>query len=137
MPLIVGGRWMRRLASSGNSRPGPCVQPAVDSLTGRVNTMNHVAPERTMPGPGKRLAPAAILLLAGALLAPAAHASDRNLTISTDDETLERCDQVRIQFGRAGRPMARAERTFQFARAEAETLQMHLDGQGGISIRGW
>ena len=99
--------------------------------------MNHVAPERTMPGPRKRLAPTAILLLAGALLVPAAHASDRNLTISTDDETLERCDQVRVQFGRAGRPMARAERTFQFARAEAETLQMHLEGPGGIAIRGW
>ena len=99
--------------------------------------MNHVAPERTMPGPGwRRATGTAVLMLAG-LLAPAAYASDHNLTISTDDdEKLERCDQIRIQFGREGRPMARAERSFRFDRSEAKTLQMHLDGQGGISILG-
>jgi len=106
--------------------------------------MRHVRPERLKrltPGLGRSLRLAATsLLLAGALAAPATVAGDRNVSLSIDvddDERVERCDQVRVQFGRAGRPMARSERSFRFDRSEAPTLEMHLDGSGGMTISGW
>ena len=100
--------------------------------------MMHAREVRRTPGPGRRLAAGPVLLLlAGTLAAPAAFARDRNLSISIDhDETLERCDQIRVQFGRTSRPMARAERSFRFGRAEAPVLTMHLEAQGGMSLVG-
>ena len=101
--------------------------------------MTHARPDHRVPG--RRTKPGvltAILLLAGGLAAPAAVASDHNLTISVDDEEkIERCDQIRVQFGREGRPMARSERSFRFSRSEAPALRMHLESQGGMTLSGW
>jgi hypothetical protein len=82
---------------------------------------------------------AAAMLLAGALVAPTAFASDHNVSISTADETpLERCDQVKVFFGseRHPRPTARDERSFTLRGSETRTLQMHVEGSAGMALRG-
>ncbi len=83
---------------------------------------------------------AGAVLLAGALVAPAAFASDHNLTINTEDDTpLERCDQVRVIFGseRHPRPTARDERSFTLKRPETRSLELHVQGSAGMALRGW
>jgi hypothetical protein len=80
------------------------------------------------------------VLLAGALVAPAAFASDHGLTINTEDDApLERCDQVRIIFGseRHSRPTARDERSFTLKRSETRSLELHVQGSAGMALRGW
>jgi hypothetical protein len=102
--------------------------------------MTHAREVRRTPGPGRRFAAGPVLLLlAGTLAAPAAFARDRNVSISVDDDgqNVERCDQVRVQFGRTGRPLARSERSFRFDRSEAPVLEMHTEGSGGMTITGW
>jgi hypothetical protein len=79
------------------------------------------------------------VLLAGALAAPGAFASDHNVSISTEgDASMERCDQVRVVFGREGhaRPTARAERNFTLKRPETRALEMHVEGSAGMALRG-
>ncbi|HEV8201055.1 MAG TPA: hypothetical protein VGS03_13625 [Candidatus Polarisedimenticolia bacterium] len=79
------------------------------------------------------------MLLAGAVTAPAAFASDHNISISTADETpLERCDQVKVFFGSKRHPLptARDERSFTLKGSETRTLQMHVEGTAGMALRG-
>ena len=102
--------------------------------------MRHARPDHRMPGRGKRPGVlTAILMLAGGLAAPGVVASDRNVSISIDDEEkiVERCDQIRVQFGRTGRPPARSERSFRFDRSEVPKLVMHLEESGGMTLTGW
>jgi hypothetical protein len=85
---------------------------------------------------------AGAVLFAGTLGAPlhASHGSDMNLTISTDDDApIERCDQVRVQFGGSRHPLpsARAERAFTLKRSETPVLEMHLEASGGMALSGW
>jgi hypothetical protein len=85
---------------------------------------------------------AAAILLAAALAAPAVQAGDHgdlNLSISTDDDQpIERCDQVRVEFGgrRHSLPSARAEKSFTLKKSATPVLEMHLDGPGGMALRG-
>jgi hypothetical protein len=97
--------------------------------------------ESTDPRRGARaFAGAGAVLLTGLLMVPAASASDHNVSLSTEDDApIERCDQVRVVFGRKNppRPSARAERSFTLKRSETPTLEMHVPESAGIAAQGW
>jgi hypothetical protein len=84
---------------------------------------------------------AAALVLCGASLATAAHASshEHNVSVSRSEGNLTSCDQVRARFGDGDdpMPMAKAEQTFTLPRASTPALQMHLEASGGIAVSGW
>ena len=76
-----------------------------------------------------------VMLAAGS----AAWAVTINSSIRTDDESLERCDQIQVRFGEDGdsMPTAKSEETFKVSRSEAAPLVLHLSEAGGIRVQSW
>lgn len=79
------------------------------------------------------------LLLASGL-APGAQAGSISTTINTsDDEPMERCDQIKVRFGDRGNylPTARSEQQLKVSRSEASPLILHLSEGAGMRIQAW
>ena len=88
---------------------------------------------------GWTLGLASALLLATAGLS-GAHAENINTTINTsDDEPMERCDQIKVRFGDRGHslPTARSEQQLKVSRSEASPLILHLSEGAGMHIQAW
>jgi len=81
------------------------------------------------------------MLAAGsaALAGPEVRAVSINTTINIDDdETLERCDQIKVKYSDDDGPLptARDEAVFDLPRAKAEPLVLHVP-EGGIRVQSW
>ncbi|MCI0567471.1 MAG: DUF4097 domain-containing protein [Acidobacteria bacterium] len=79
------------------------------------------------------------LLLATAGLS-GAQAGNISTTINTsDDEPMERCDQIKVRFGDRGNylPTARSEQQLKVSRSEASPLILHLSEGAGMRIQAW
>lgn len=77
-----------------------------------------------------------VMLLAGA---PAVLAISINTTINSDDEPIERCDQIKVKYWDDGGtlPTAKDEAIFDLDRAKAEPLVLNVPEGGGIHVQSW